>query len=393
MSAQSKKVRVAVVFGGRSSEHEISILSARFVVASLDRNRFEPVLVGIDKEGHWRLEDEAFLLSQARDPRLVRLNAAAPSARLSVEHTELTSAREAPRAELAIHGETSPRAIDVVFPVLHGPMGEDGTIQGFFSLAGVPFVGAGVLGSAVGMDKAVMKRLLAEAGLPIVPHVTLRALEWERDRSAQLDAVLASLGDAMRASALFVKPANLGSSVGVSKVHDRASLERGIALAFEHDDKVIVEAGVVGVRELECAVLGTLASDPEGRGKPIASRVGEVVVTHPDGFYSYDAKYVDEHGATTVIPANLTADEEREVRALAVQTFEALECDHLARVDFFRGGDGKLYVNEINTMPGFTAISMYPKLFDASGIGAVELVSRLVDLALERAARRARLKT
>ncbi len=379
MTATKPKLRVAVVFGGRSAEHEIAILSARFVVASLDRERFEPVLVGIDKSGRWLLQEEALLLGAARDPRLVRLNQAMPSANL-LPHPSL---REDDAATLIVGGEgdreRGPLGVDVVFPVLHGPFGEDGCVQGLLALAGVPHVGAGVLGSAVGMDKDVMKRLLKDAGLPLVAHVTLRRSRWGRARSASLEEA-AALGFPS-----FVKPANLGSSVGVSRATSPAELERGIDEAFSFDDKVIVEAGVSGVRELECAVLGNDA--------PRASRVGEIVVTHEDGFYSYDAKYVDEHGVATAIPANIDREEEARVQALALRTFAALECEGLARVDLFRAGTGELYVNEINTLPGFTAISMYPKLWEASGIGAKELVTELIELALERGERKKRLRT
>lgn len=369
------KLRVAILFGGRSAEHEIAILSARFVVESLDRDRFEPVLIGIDKSGRWLLQEEALLLGASRDPRLQRLNQSMPEANLLPHPTA------AGNADLVLVGEKGPGSggIDVVFPVLHGPMGEDGSVQGLLALAGVPHVGAGVVGSSVGMDKDVMKRLLAVAGLPLVKHVTLRRRGWAQERVARLEEAVA-LGFPS-----FAKPANLGSSVGVSKALDRASLERAIDEAFEFDDKVIVEAGVVGVRELECAVLGN--------DEPRASKVGEIVVTHEHGFYSYDAKYVDEHGVATAIPANIGPDEEKRVQALALATFKALECEGLARVDFFRSESGELYVNEINTIPGLTAISMFPKLWEASGIGAKELVTTLIELALERGKRKARLKT
>lgn len=368
-----KKKRVAIVFGGRSAEHEIAILSARFVLESLDRDRFEPVLVGIDKQGRWLLQEEALLLQGTRDPRLARLNQTMPEATLAPHPSDA-----GPVGALAVAGRDG-LGIDVVFPVLHGPFGEDGTMQGLLALAGIPHVGAGVLGSAVGMDKDVMKRLLRDAGLPLVAHETITDAQWERSRSACLE----------RATALgfpaFVKPACLGSSVGVSKAKDAASLERGIDEAFQFDVKVIVEAGVQGVRELEVAVLGNDA--------PRASRVGEIVVTHEDGFYSYAAKYVDEHGVEMHMPSRITEEEEREVQRLALRTFAALECEGLARVDFFRAEGGQLYVNEINTIPGFTAISMYPKLWELSGVPAKQLVSELIDLALARAARRARLRS
>ncbi len=382
----AKKKRVAVLFGGRSAEHEISILSARFVVESLDRERFEPVLIGIDKSGRWLAQEETALLGQARDPRLVRLNEAGARVKLEPSSMRPSSTDAAIVADTLPHGVleiagSSPLDVDVVFPVLHGPMGEDGTVQGLLTLANVAFVGSGVLGSAVGMDKDVMKRLLRDAGLPIVPYLCVSAARFARARG-QVVAEALRLG---AGSPLFVKPANLGSSVGVSKASSGPEIEAAIDLAFGFDQKIVIEVGVAGLRELECAVLGN--------DEPIASRVGEVVVDHPDGFYSYAAKYVDETGATTLIPARLSTDEESEIQRLAIATFRTLECAGLARVDFFRGGDGAIFINEVNTLPGFTAISMYPKLFEASGISGKELVSRLVDLALERARERAKLKT
>jgi D-alanine-D-alanine ligase len=371
--SSEKKLRVAVLFGGRSAEHEISLLSARFVVQALDRERFEPILVGIDKGGRWLLQEEARILNASRDPRLARLEQACPEVTLAAHPGE------GGEGALAIGGGKGSAGVDVVFPVLHGPMGEDGAIQGLLELAGVPYVGAGVLGSAVGMDKDVMKRLLAGAGLPMVPHVTLRRPAWDRGRQGALD-LAADLG-----FPLFVKPANMGSSVGVSRALDRAALELAIDEAFTFDTKVLVEKGLLNPREVECAVLGN--------DEPIASIPGEIEVDHQDGFYSYTAKYIDEKGATMRIPAQLSPEESAAVQALALQTFRALECAGLARVDLFMDQDRKLWVNEINTLPGFTAISMYPKLWEASGIPPKELVARLIDLALERAAVRARLRT
>jgi D-alanine-D-alanine ligase len=372
--AGKKKLRVAVLFGGRSAEHEISLLSARFVVEALDRDRFEPLLIGIDKTGRWLLQEEALLLGGSRDPRLARLNQAMPDVSLRA-HPPLAS-----EAALTIIGGGGEGAgIDVVFPVLHGPMGEDGSIQGLLELAGLPYVGAGVAGSAVGMDKDLMKRLLAEAEIPIVPHVTLRRAACEASPGRALDRC-EELG-----FPLFVKPANLGSSVGIRRAGSRAELADAIEHAFEFDTKVLVERGIPNVREIECAVLGN--------DEPIASVPGEIVVDHQDGFYSYAAKYIDETGATIRIPAELSAAQANAVQLLALSTFRALECAGLARVDFFLAPNGDLFVNEINTIPGFTAISMYPKLWEASGIPPKELVARLVDLAIERAERRRKLRT
>lgn len=368
------KIRVAVVFGGRSAEHEVSILSARNVVAALDRERFEPILIGIGKDGRWLLQDEVRLLAASRDPRLVHLNTAMPDVSVPVHVPG-----GAPAVRVAGDDGGGDTAVDVVFPVLHGPMGEDGTIQGLFEVAGLPYVGAGVLGSAVGMDKDVMKRLLAQAGLPIVPHVTFRAADWKRGRAACVDQALALGG------LLFVKPANMGSSVGVSRATDRASLEAGIDDAFQYDHKVIVERGIDHPREVECAVLGN--------DDPVASVPGEIVVDHPDGFYSYTAKYIDESGATVALPARLSPEATAEVQRIAIATFKALDCAGLARVDLFVAQDGGVFVNEINTLPGFTAISMYPKMWEASGLPVKDLVTRLIELAIERGEARKRLKT
>jgi len=370
--ARERKLRVAVVFGGRSAEHEISILSARFIVESLNREKFDPVLIGIDKSGRWHLQEEALLLGSARDPRLVKLNQAMPDVALAAH--PLPSGE----AALAIEG-SGQAAIDVVFPVLHGPMGEDGSVQGLLELAGVPYVGSGVLGSAVGMDKDVMKRLLEQAEIPIVRHVTVRHAAW-RKGNEEIIAQCEELG-----SPVFVKPANLGSSVGVRRAKTRDELVAAIDHAFEFDTKAIIEEAVGGVREIECAVLG----DED----PIASIPGEIVVGHEDGFYSYAAKYIDEHGAKIRIPAELTAAQASSVQLLALQTFRALEGSGLARVDFFLSQDGRLFVNEINTLPGFTAISMYPKLWEASGIPARDLVERLIEIAMARGKRRSQLRT
>lgn len=367
------KTRVAVLFGGRSAEHEISLLSARFVIESIDRDRFDPVLVGIDKEGRWRVQEEALLLGAARDPRLQKLNASMPGAHL------LPHPGQAGHSELTIEGRASPLAVDVVFPVLHGPMGEDGAIQGLLELAGVPYVGAGVAASAVGMDKDLMKRLLREAGLPVGPYRVVRRRAWcdVRPRTiAELEPL---------ALPLFTKPANMGSSVGIRRVASRADLAAAIDEAFAYDDKVIVEQGIVGVREIEVAVLG--GDNPE------ASLPGEIVVDHPDGFYSYEAKYVDEVGAVTKVPADLSPAQVVEAQRLALAVFDTLGCEGLARIDLFLDETGRFLVNEINTMPGFTGISMFPKLWMTSGLTAQELVSRLLDDALSRAEKRHARKT
>lgn len=363
----SAKIRVGIIFGGPSAEHEISILSARNVLAALDLTRFEPVLIGIDKSGRWLQQDAAQLLASARDPRLVRIEPG-PSMHLA-----------APLAVASgeVGASTLSAGLDVVFPVMHGTLGEDGAMQGLLEVAGIPYVGAGVLGSAVGMDKDVMKRLLRDSQIPVANFRTLRRVEYDAAPEQACNA-LAALG-----FPVFVKPANAGSSVGVRRATDSATLRAAIDYAFEFDLKVVVETAVVG-REIELAVLG---------GTPATvSIAGEIVVQHPDGFYSYEAKYLDENGARLELPATLTAGELERAQALALHTFEVLECEGLARVDLFLQPNGIFLVNEINTLPGFTAISMYPKLWSLSGVTPGQLVSRLIDLALDRAHRRRALR-
>lgn len=368
----TQKLRVLVLFGGRSAEHEISLLSARFVVEALDPARFEAVLVGIDKQGRWQLESRESLLAAGKDARAIALSTGQAQVSLA--------ARPSAPSALEVAGDArSGVGVDVVFPVLHGPMGEDGTVQGLLELSGLPYVGAGVLGSAVGMDKDVMKRLLLQAGLPVLPYVTLRQARYARARQACLDEA------ARLTFPVFVKPANLGSSVGVSRVLDAHALGAAVDQAFEFDSKVVVEQGLDHPREIELAVLGG--------AEPIVSVPGEIVIDHPDGFYSYAAKYLDDKGATTRIPAELSPSEIKQAQELSLRTFEALECEGMARVDLFLGADRKLWVNEINTIPGFTQISMYPKLMEASGVPARELVSRLIDEALARGGRKAAQRT
>lgn len=366
------KTRVIILFGGRSAEHEVSLLSARNVFLALDRERFEPVLVGIDKQGHWRLEPEQTLLSATGDPRLLKLAAAGKELAVPVHPSS---------AALAVADGSRPilAADDVVFPVLHGTYGEDGTVQGLLELADVAYVGPGPLGSGIGMDKDVAKRLLVQAGIAVVPWRLLTAHAMKK-HPAQCLAEAATLG-----FPLFVKPANAGSSVGVSKVKGEAELAPALELALAFDTKVLVEAAV-DAREIECAVLGN--------DEPEASLPAEIVVHHRDGFYSYAAKYVDAEGSDAKIPADLSPALTARVRELAVATFRTLELAGMARVDFFLDkARGELFVNEVNTIPGFTAISMYPKLWEASGVPVGQLVSRLIDLAVERRRARRGLKT
>ncbi|HEX7500376.1 MAG TPA: D-alanine--D-alanine ligase family protein [Polyangia bacterium] len=367
-----KKIRVIILFGGRSAEHEVSLLSARNVFLALDRDRFEPLLVGIDKQGHWRIEPDKTLLDAAGDPRMLKLVAAGRELTVPV-HPE----------DKALENSNEVRPLlasdDVVFPVLHGTYGEDGTVQGLLELVDIAYVGPGHLGSAIGMDKDVTKRLLAQAGIPVVPWRVLTAHAMKRDPARCL-ALASELG-----FPAFVKPANAGSSVGVSKVVSASEIAPALCAALAFDTKVLVEAAV-NAREIECAVLGN--------DEPEASMPAEIVVHHKDGFYSYDAKYVDADGADAKIPAELPPEGTARVRRLAVETFRALELAGMARVDFFLDRDrGDFYVNEVNTIPGFTAISMYPKLWEASGVPIKELVSRLIDLAIERRTARRALKT
>ena len=361
----ASKLRVGIVFGGQSVEHEISILSARNVLAALDRSRFEPILIGIDKSGRWLTQDPEKLLASAQDPRLVSV---APGIPIQLA---------APLTARTISALTNTAPVDVLFPVLHGTFGEDGSIQGLFEVAGIPYVGAGVLGSAIGMDKDVMKRLLRDAGIPCAAFRTIRRSHFDANPEAAC-AELASLG-----FPLFIKPVSSGSSVGIRKVADSAALAPAVGQAFQFDNKVIAEVAIAG-REIELAVLG---------GSPPAVTVaGEIIVRHRDGFYSYDAKYIDAEAARIEIPAPITAAEQSQAQLLALRAFEVLECDGMARVDLFLQLDGKLLINEINTIPGFTDISMYPKLWAASGVSATDLITRLIELALTRGERRTQIR-
>ena len=336
------RLRVAVLAGGRSSEHEISLASARSVIEALDPDRYETTTIQIDRHGRWELADDRL---------------------------RLPSAIEEPTVEtLPVVADSPPAAVlgqvDVALPILHGPFGEDGTVQGLLELAGIPYIGAGVAASALCMDKDLFKAVLRDRGIPVALNVTLRN------------------GDPPEHSfpyPVFVKPARLGSSVGISKVHDEEELEAAVALARRHDDKVLIEEFVPGT-EVECGVLGNR--------DPVASVVGEIVA-HAE-WYDYSAKY-DEGGMDLVIPARISAETSERVRSLAVESFVATECEGMARIDLFVRPDGEVVVNEINTIPGFTATSVYAKLFEASGIPYAELLDRLIELALERHERRARL--
>jgi D-alanine-D-alanine ligase len=354
-----KRRRVAVLFGGRSAEHEVSCLSARSVIDALDPARTEVIPIGITREGRWhRVAGPPALPSETgRMPEITEASGSVVELAAEGASTEIVGA------------DGSREPIDVVFPVLHGPYGEDGAVQGFLELAGVPYVGAGVLGSAIGMDKDVQKRLFRAAGLPVGPYETVREPVWIDDPES-VEAAAEALG-----YPLFAKPATLGSSVGVSKVHGRQELAGGLDEAFRYARDALLEEAAEGAREIECAVLGN--------DEPVASVAGEIV---PEGheFYDYEAKYLDEHGAELVIPADLKPGVLEDVQRLAVAAFAAVKCAGMARVDFFLLGEDELWLNELNTIPGFTSISMYPKLWEASGLFYPELVERLLDLAVER---------
>jgi D-alanine-D-alanine ligase len=385
-----KKLRVGILFGGRSGEHEVSLLSAASILQAIDKDKYEVVPIGITKEGHWLTpaHAERLLRGESRHEAGGRhLRAGDPEATSSaavLAKGESVIVPPVPQshglvpfesAATSSTGHASERsiAVDVIFPVLHGTFGEDGTIQGLLELADIPYVGAGVLGSAAGMDKDVMKKLFAAAGLPIVRHVTILRSRWEEKGKDVVREVERRLK-----YPVFVKPANLGSSVGISKVRDRKELGPAIDVAAGYDRKIVIEQGVGGkkqkARELECSVLGN--------DQPQASVAGEIVPSAD--FYDYTAKYLDE-GSQLVIPAKITKKQMQDVQQMAIRAFQAVDGSGLARVDFLMDPVKKqVYLNEINTMPGFTSISMYPKLWAASGLGYVELIDRLIQLALER---------
>jgi D-alanine-D-alanine ligase len=367
-----KKLRVAVIYGGRSGEHEISLQSAASVIRNLDRNRFDVVPISIDKKGRWHLND----VSLITDTKSLPVFENTPQFVLPAYPT-VSSQQDRGTKDLDNLDKTS---IDVVFPVMHGPLCEDGSIQGLFELASLAYVGAGVLGSAVGMDKDVAKRLARDAGIPIVPYLAPKKEVWTRNPEAIAKQVERELG-----YPCFVKPANLGSSVGVHKVKKAADLQAALKDAFQYDTKVLIEKAI-NAREIEVAIL----ENPDPGLPPLASTPGEITPTHE--FYSYESKYLDENGAHLKIPAGLTPEQMKTVQTLAQRTFVTLEGEGLARVDFFLDKDtGDFYLNEVNTMPGFTSISMYPKMWEASGISYTQLLSKLIDLAVARHQRKSAL--
>ncbi|MEW6059358.1 MAG: D-alanine--D-alanine ligase family protein [Actinomycetota bacterium] len=353
--------RVVILFGGRSAEHEVSCVSARSVMNALDPQRYEVIPIGVTKEGRWQLMPEG--------PPALPAGSVSALPQVSGESGSEIALDQDPGARAVVSEDGTRTQIDVVFPVMHGPFGEDGSIQGFLEMAGVPYVGAGVLGSAVGMDKAVQKVLFRAAGIPVVEFEVIHEREWEEDPD-EVEARAEHLG-----YPLFAKPATLGSSVGVTKVHEPGELRPALEEAFRYGRKALLEPSVEGAREIEVSVLGN--------DEPVASTAGEIVPTGHE-FYDYEAKYLDEHGAELLIPARISAETTETVQRLAVAAFRAIDCAGMARVDFFLRPMGEALVNEVNTIPGFTQISMYPKLWEASGLPYPELVDRLVELAIER---------
>jgi D-alanine-D-alanine ligase len=368
MTESSPKPRVAVVFGGRSSEHAISCITAGSVLAAIDRDRYDVVPVGIARDGRWVLE--------SGDPERLKIAAGNTLPEVDGSRASLMLARDETSTDLVVHEPSQPPQtlgeVDVVFPVLHGPWGEDGTIQGMFEMAGVRYVGAGVLASALGMDKAFMKIALQAAGLPVTPGIVVHRREWERDPAAvgsQVEAV---------GFPSFAKPARAGSSMGISKIHEAGEVGDALRAAFEHDPKVLIETSMEGAREVECGVLESLD------GPPDTTRLGELRVGGDHEFYDFEAKYLPDQQTEIDIPADVPAEVEERAREMAVQAFQAVSGEGLARVDFFLLPDGRLVVNELNTMPGFTPTSMYPQLWAHAGLSYPQLVDRLLELALAR---------
>ncbi|HVN63373.1 MAG TPA: D-alanine--D-alanine ligase family protein [Candidatus Binataceae bacterium] len=369
----SKRLRVGVLFGGRSGEHEISLRSALTVMSAMDPKRYEVVPIGIGRDGRWRLEHDALRMLAEKTSRLAALNSGGPEVTILPHPNSRAVVPASARESSGLH-----RSLDVVFPVLHGSYGEDGTVQGLLELAGIPYVGAGVLGSAVGMDKDVQKRILRDAGIPVVRFATIQRTDF-REHPATAARAAKELG-----YPVFVKPAAMGSSIGISKVKRAADLKAALDDAFQYDRKALIEASCEG-RELECAVLGT--------ERPEASIVGEILIKGKHEFYSYESKYIDPEGAVTKIPADIPKIASAKIRKIAVAAFKALELRGMARVDFLALSDlSEIYLNEVNTIPGFTSISMYPKLWEATGLPLPKLIDRLIELAIEEHRTRSGLK-
>ncbi|MTE21173.1 D-alanine--D-alanine ligase [Streptomyces sp. TRM43335] len=370
-SPQTPRPRVAVVFGGRSSEHAISVVTAGAVLRAIDRAKYDVLPIGITADGRWALtadDPERMAITGRTLPNVEQLaESDTGSVLLPAEPANREVVYTEPGAVPKVLGE-----VDVVFPMLHGPYGEDGTLQGLLELAGVPYVGSGVLASAVGMDKEYMKRIFASFGLPVGPYTVVRPREWKRDETAARKKIVDFAGE--HGWPVFVKPARAGSSFGITKVDDLAALDEAIAEARRHDPKIIVESLLRG-REIECGVL-------EFEDGPRASFPAEIPPAGAHDFYDFEAKYIDS--AEGIVPAPLTEEQTGRVQELAVRAFEAASCEGLVRADFFLLDNGEFVINEINTMPGFTPISMYPRMWEASGVSYPELVDRLIGAALDR---------
>ncbi|WP_092494112.1 D-alanine--D-alanine ligase [Virgibacillus salinus] len=360
------KKKVGIIFGGKSAEHEVSLQSAKNIVDAIDKNKYDVVLIGIDKQGKWHINDQSSYLINAENPKLIQLNKSNDTIAIVPGETDNQMIHAANAGALD--------QLDVVFPIVHGTLGEDGSLQGMMRIANLPYVGSNVLGSSVCMDKDVAKRLLKEAGINVANGLAFSSAKKDK---INYDEIKEQIGTPM-----FIKPANQGSSVGVSKVSSKEEFYKAVGEAFQYDHKLIVEESLVG-REIECAVLGN--------EHPKASVPGEILPQTE--FYSYESKYIDESGAKLEIPADLSDEMVAKVQKAAVEVFETLECEGLARVDFFLTEDGEVYVNEVNTLPGFTRISMYPKLWEISGVSYPELITQLIELAIDRHQKNSMLKS
>lgn len=354
----ARKISLAIIFGGRSAEHDVSLVSARNIVNAVNKKKYTIIPIFIDRRGRWFLVKEKDLMCGCK----------------FLEEQKVPITWRMQEDLFVLHNGKSNRVIDVVFPVLHGPFGEDGTIQGLLKLYNIPFVGPCVLGSAIGMDKDVSKRLLREAGLPVVDFLVFKS---HQKKEIDFDKIVKCLS-----LPFFIKPANLGSSVGVSKINNQKEFLRAVRVAFSYDRKIIMEKYIAG-KEVECSVMGNQ--------DPIASVPGEIIPSHD--FYSYEAKYIDENGATIAIPAHIPVSVRKKVQDLALRTFETLCCEGMGRVDFFVTQKNEIYINEINTIPGFTSISMYPKLWEKSGVSYAKLIDLLIAYAVDRHKKEKKLKT
>lgn len=363
---KKKKLNVAVIMGGKSAEHEVSLQSAKNIIAALDKQKYNIIPIGIDKKGSWHMIDSKDYFLHDDNPTKITL---------SQKRHEIITKTDGKKTKIhSLVQNKQDKSIDVVFPIIHGTYGEDGTLQGFLEMMDVAYIGPDVRGSAIGMDKDIAKRLLRDAGIGIAPFVTLSAHE----KAPSFAAVKKKFG-----TPFFIKPANAGSSVGVSQVKNNKEYTKALKDAFRYDTKILIEKAIIG-RELECAVLGN--------EHPHASTIGEIVPTG-HSFYSYTSKYIDEDGSAIEIPAKLLAMTRKKLQKTACKTFQVLACEGMARVDFFLTKSGKIYINEINTIPGFTKISMYPKLWESSGLPYTKLLDELIKLAIARHKRKTKLKT